>query len=66
MSSGYNVTPETVNNAINQIENLFLSASESSFGYTQQNETSTLNNHTIKNTKMKPWFNRDCHEVRNL
>ena len=48
MSSGYSVAPETVNNIINQIENLFLSASESSFGYTQQNENSSPNNHKIK------------------
>ena len=42
MASGYNVTSESVKN-VNQVKNLFLSASESSFGYTQQNKNSTTN-----------------------
>ena len=63
MTSGYNVSTESVNNIINQIEKLFLTASESSFGYTPPKKKSTETN---KITHTKPWFNRKCHEARNL
>ena len=60
MTSGYNVSSESVNNIVQQIENLFLK-----FGYTPQKKKSTSTNKSM-HAKWKPWFNRECHEARNM
>ena len=65
MASGYNISIESINSIVKQIERLFLSASESSFGYTpSKKKRPQIQKQT--HYKMKPWFNRDCHEARNL
>ena len=65
MASGYNISIESINSIVKQIERLFLSASESSFGYTHpKKKRPQIQKQT--HYKMKPWFNRECHEARNL
>ena len=50
---------EDINYVVTQIENLFVSNAEKSFGFQKQ--------FTAKNTHQnKPWFDSDCRKARNI
>lgn len=65
MATSYDVTLENVNTIVTQIESIFLSASEATFGTVTPTKCGLRENNSQR-SKMKPWFNHECQEARNV
>ena len=56
---GNSINPESINNIVCQIENLFSSAAKRSFGYKSQTKSKKILQEN------KKWFNSECRSARN-
>ena len=64
MSEGHNTTARNINGIINQIGNIFLTASKTTYSH---NRVSTPpHGSEPRNAKRKKWFNNECRRARNL
>ena len=59
LTQGNSINPESINNIVCQIENLFLSAAKRSFGYKSQTKSKKILQEN------KKWFNSECRSARN-